>query len=293
MRKVKAHTTHEDAAEGLISLVEQAGNAAADFFAVQARTMAQRNSPVHGFEVHYNRARRWYSLAFRAIGSWKEDTLADVEQSGAEHQRAGSTRPDPQTQKHEVRLLPEGPLCRICGRRFADGSAPASLARQRCNGPMRARLLDHMGAVPNYARFAHTVAELMGAGAHPWRRVDASSGRLEVSAASERHEASGGPEPAAEAQPTPSNAARRRRLVGKQPDPLQRRDVLREAATGHLLAARGRLTYCERCGRWAIDRISKALTKPCAGTVETVKGSYRARRERMRNGRHPLTNAPV
>ena len=183
MRKVKAHTTHEDAAEGLISLVEQAGDAAADFFAVQARTLAQRNSPVHGFEVHYHRARRWYSLAFRAIGSWKEDTLADVEQSGAEHQRAGNTRPDPQTQKHEVRLLPEGPLCRICGRRFADGSAPASLARQRCNGPMRAKLLDHMGAVPNYARFAHTAAELMSAGVHPWRRVDASNGRLEVSGA--------------------------------------------------------------------------------------------------------------
>ena len=60
LRKVKAHTIAHDVAEGFISADKQAGNAAADFFAVQARKLAQEESPVNDFEGHYARARAWY-----------------------------------------------------------------------------------------------------------------------------------------------------------------------------------------------------------------------------------------
>ena len=294
LRKVKAHTTSEDVAEGLIGEFEQAGNAAADFFAVQARTMAQRCSPVDDFERHYARARSWYNLDFRATGSWKNDTVADVEQqSGNAHQQMRTRRPQSDMQRHEVWELPAGFMCRICGRRFGLADSPEAVSKKRCLGPMRARLLSSIGALPVYARFAHTAAELLRAGAVRWRTAQlpedsAAAGTANVSrdAAVNAAQETGPP-------PRPLNIAVRRRLTGKQPDPLQKMGVLKESATGHLLAVRGRLTYCERCGRWAIDRMSTALAKRCAGTVDTVRGSYRIRRSRMREGRHPLTNRPL
>ena len=294
MCKVKAHTTRKDSAEGLISAADQAGNAAADFFAVQARTLAQRDSPVSGFELHYARARKWYKLAFRAIGCWKNDALADVEQlSGDMHVQARAERPDHCIRRHEVWELPEGLVCRACGMRFGSSLKPDAVARKRCKGPMRARLLDSMGALPNYARVAHTIPELLRAGATRWRnsRVPAEGVVSELAAGPQG--TSG--DAAQEATPlVPSSRVVRRRLTGKQPDPLDEgHAAVKETATGHLLVGRGRLTYCERCGRWALDRISTALTKRCAGTVDTVKGSYRVRRERMRAGRHPLTNVPL
>ena len=292
--KVKAHTTQRDAEEGLISAADQAGNAMADFFAVQARTMAQRAAPVRDFEMHYARARRWYKLAFRAIGCWKEDTLADVEQiAGDKHEQARTEHPGSCTRRHEVWVLPEGLLCRTCGMRFGPSLQPDAVARKRCKGPMRARILDSMGALPDYARVAHTVPELLRAGATPW----SNQRNFEEGVVRELAAVPIGPtgEAARAAAPVvPSTKPLRRRLTGKQPDPLDTgRQVVKEYASGHLLTARGRLTYCERCGRWALDKISTALTKRCAGNVDTVKGSYRVRRERMRAGRHPLTNVPL
>lgn len=283
--KVKAHTTKRDAEEGLISAADQAGNAAADFFAVQARIMAQRAAPVRDFEMQYTRARRWYKLAFRAIGSWKEDTVADAEQTAGDTQEQARTeRPGRGMRRHEVWVLPEGVLCRTCGLRFGPSLQPEAVAKRRCKGPLRARILDSMGARPDYERVAHTVPELLRAGATPWicqrRPVEGASTEL----AADRAE-----EPA-----VPAARPIRRRLTGKQPDPLHAGpQVVKEHASGHLFAAKGRLTYCERCGRWALDRVSKALARRCTGNVDTVRGAYRVRRERMRAGRHPLTNMPL
>ena len=141
-----------------------------------------------------------------------------------------------------------------------------------------------MGARPDYERVAYTVPEMLRAGATPW-----VSQRSPVEGASTEMVADRAEEPAAlAARPV------RRRLTGKQPDPLQAgSQVVKEHASGHLFAAKGRLTYCERCGHWSLDRVSKALTRRCPGNVDTVRGAYRVRRERMRAGRHPLTNIPL
>ena len=294
--KVKAHTTVEDALEGLISAVDQAGNAAADFFAVQARLTAQRESPVDSFERHYARARKWYAVVLRAIGGWKDDAVADLQQEGGrgqeqERQQEYTAREDQKGRGHELWKLPQQVVCRTCGKRFAPVNL-ATVARRRCEGPMRARLLDSMGAFPSFARVAHTVPELLRAGASPWIQPNvaddnAVSGNATQVGASQLVEAQ-----SAALQGASSNREQRRRLTGKQPDPNAAAvAAIKEEATGHLLVSKGRLTFCERCGRWALDRLSTALRKRCAGTVETAKGSYRIRRQRMREGRHPLSNA--
>ena len=96
------------------------------------------------------------------------------------------------------------------------------------------------------------------------------------------------------------NATVRRRLVGKQPDPRNSARppgglpiVARENESGHILVKVGRVTYCDRCGRWAIDRFGPGLIRRCQGNVDTSRGAYRVRRDRLRAGRHPLTSRPL
>ena len=80
LRKVKAHTIAQDVAEGLISATHQAGNAAADFFAVSARKSAEHESPTRSYDQHYSRARALYRFVLSSIKDWKTDLQADVEE---------------------------------------------------------------------------------------------------------------------------------------------------------------------------------------------------------------------
>ena len=236
LRKVKAHTTARDAVEGLISAADQAGNAAADFFAVQAWIMAQRESPVHSFEAHYARAPRWYSLVFRAIGYWKNDALADVaEESNDGQVQNQRIRPEivRKGARHEVWQLQDGWVCRACGKRFGSDTELAALAKKQCPGPRSARLFDSMGVAPTFSRFAQSVAELTRAGVRRWEHSSAPAGS-----------ADGG-----EGNPNAEVRRPRRRITGKQPDPYECRPAVKEDWTGHLLVSKGRLTFCDRCGR--------------------------------------------
>ena len=89
----------------------------------------------------------------------------------------------------------------------------------------------------------------------------------------------------------------RRRTTGKQlvfGDPATEvHGVYKESVFGHILVRKGRATFCDKCGRWAIDRLSLGLLRKCTGIVDTVAGAYRVRRERLRLGRRPLTNVPL
>ena len=160
-----------------------------------------------------------------------------------------------------------------CGNSFA--TPPSAVAKRMCKGPLPTRVLQSLGLrqSPEDAH-AHTEVEMQAMGATPWRPEPLQT-----------------PPEADEVIPVPV----RRRLRGKQPPPpatvgVARAAVLRkEAESQHLLVTKGRVTYCERCGRWAIDRISLGLQRKCAGSVETKLGAYRVRRDRLRAGRHPLT----
>ena len=219
-------------------------------------------------------------MVFRAIGHWKNDTLADIaEESSDGQQELQRTQPElvKKSARHEVWQLQDGWVCRACGKQFGTDAELAALAKKHCPGPMSARLLDSMGVAPTFSRFAHTVAELTRAGARPW----------ELSLA-QAASAVGG-----EGNSLVEVRRPRRRITGKQPDPYDCRPAVKEEGTGHLLVSKGRLTFCDRCGRWALDRLSKALARRCTGSVDTVLGAYRARRERMRHGKHPLTGRPI
>ena len=282
--KVKAHTVPQDVVDGLILAAHQAGNAAADFFAVEARRQAEADQPTGDFVAHYTRARAWYKEVLRCVAEWKTDTLADAEEGTAVEQSIaevpGLFRPSLVVQRHEIWELGQQWLCRACGKWFNPSCEPSVLARKVCRGAMHSRLLDSMGLVRECKTFfCHTAMEMRAKGAVQWmQEPNRPDGHAPAATAEGPHV--------------------RRRLVGKQPDPnsLVPRSVqsaMKERESGHLLVRSGRFTFCDRCGRWAIDRMSLGLLRRCAGSVDTAKGAYRIRRDRLRDGKHPLTGAPI
>ena len=292
--RLNPHTTAEDAAEGLIDPILQAGNAAADHFAVAARKLASQQSPCHSFDAHYARARAWYRHITSGIAHWQQDAFGDAEAEAAEEddqeeqlhlpQEAGERLEEAavRCRKHSLWIRQGTFHCRACGHSFVASAKPELLAKRRCKGPLDARVFDSLSMQHELAgRYAYTSEEMHAAGAVPWRGV---SGLPAVTAAG--------------ADPRLAEEEVRRRLVGKQPRPISYNrkvvtETIREAESGHILVTSGSLTFCDRCGRWAIRRLSRGLQRRCTGTVDTSLGAYRVRRERLRQGRHPLTGRRI
>ena len=281
LEKVKAHTTASDVAEGLISAQDQAGNAAADHFAVEARKAAEASSPIGKFEAHYARARAWYKSVLASIAHWEEDTFADAEHAAPTQSEEVAVRSNVgQPRRHEIWECGHAWVCRSCGKAFHLHCLPGKLAKGSCKGSMHARLLISMGvAVPPESFDCFTAQELLDQGGRRWCESSEEQGTSVDHA-------------------VPPAATVRRRLVGKQPDPLAQprggsSTAVREYFSGHILVKAGNVTYCDRCGRWAIDRFGPGLLRKCSGSVNTTLGAYRVRRDRLRSGRHPLTNQPL
>ena len=212
LRKVKAHTTAQDVAEGLISPTHQAGNAAADYFAVSARKSAEQQSPIRTYDLHYARARAWYRVVLTSIAGWKADLLGDVEDEEVERGITESI-PDPPcslaTRKHTIWALNDQWVCRACGQHFSGVLNPRLLAKKVCKGAMYARMLDSLGVLQDpSAFFCHTVREMEAAGAKPWF-CDAEARILPDAVAPLSDQASSGLPP----------VRRLRGIIGKQPDP--------------------------------------------------------------------------
>ena len=284
LEKVKAHTTPSDVEDGLISAHLQAGNAAADHFAVEARKAAEASSPTATFEAHYARARAWYKTVVVSIANWEEDTLAEVEQIPAAQSEEAAIRPaGNRPRRHEIWEWGQAWMCRLCGKSYHAHVNPGKLTKAACRGSMHSRVLASMGALAPLESFdCYTAHELAEQGGKKWHKVGEEEEAPVVHAV----------------LPSPITRVSRRRLVGKQPDPGARKGsvgpaVVREQASGHILVRAGRFTFCDRCGRWAIDRFGPGLIRKCTGTVDTAVGAYRARRDRLRAGRHPLTNQPI
>ncbi len=63
-----------------------------------------------------------------------------------------------------------------------------------------------------------------------------------------------------------------------------------DADRSHHMMNVGALLFCNRCGAYGLNRAGAKLTAPC---VKTVSRDVKKRLERMRNGRHPITGAPI
>ena len=172
--------------------------------------------------------------------------------------------------------------CRICGLSFGHAATPGTVAKKKCKGPLHARVLDSLGIGHEMVQpCAYTIAEMRALGAEPWRGGAAGATASSADTAHGHGMQEG-----------------RRRLTFKQPPPPAYRcgdqsAVHKEKDSGHLLVRKGRITFCDRCGRWAIHRLSPGLLRRCAGSVDTALGAYRVRRDRLRQGRHPLTGAKL
>ena len=171
--KVKAHTTAADAQAGVIDPVKQAGNATADFFAVQARKLAAAEALCQAFEKHYARARAWYKHILDSIGDWQQDTFADAEAVPAEDEASAEPpgihqdemAPSASTRKHSVWLLAGVVRCRTCGRTFGSAASPSAVARQRCRGPVSSRVLQSLGLRQGTEHaHAYTEADMVAGG---------------------------------------------------------------------------------------------------------------------------------
>ena len=283
--KVKAHTVEADVLEGLIHPMRQAGNATADHFAVAARKIAAERSPTAVYEAHYARARSWHRHVLGHLAEWQTDILADAQAAAAMGEAGQLQNELPQGQssaacgvrKHAVWICNGNVQCRACGGCFGHTATPEVIARKRCKGPLHARVLASLGIRQEVGEpSAFTVAEMRASGAEPWAGGEASTAQASATVVPEHgmHEV-------------------RRRLTFKQPPPSahcrsEHGTVQKERDSGHLLVKQGRITFCDRCGRWAISRLSPGLMRKCAGTVVTSVGAYRIRRDRLRQGKHPL-----
>ena len=182
-----------------------------------------------------------------------------------------------QRRRHEIWEWRHGWICRTCGRTFHADSYPERLENAECGGAVHSRLLDSMGALgPLDAWDCYTSQELIDQGGKRWSKTEEER---QAVAETETHLAT----------------AVRKRVVGKQPDPSTRLQssaptAVKENESGHILIKAGRYTFCDRCGRWAIDRFGPGLIRKCKGSVDTSLGAYRVRRDRLRAGRHPVTN---
>ncbi len=76
-----------------------------------------------------------------------------------------------------------------------------------------------------------------------------------------------------------------RRYTGIIGDPVDARD-----AQGHDLRITGPMIWCNRCGRYASQRLRRALKAECAGVATAA---YATRLSRLRAGLHPLTGRNI
>ncbi len=76
-----------------------------------------------------------------------------------------------------------------------------------------------------------------------------------------------------------------RRYTGIVADPVDA-----EESNGHTLHITGPVIWCSKCGRYALRRVRRSLRSSCVGQA---LGAYGTRLARLREGRHPLTNASL
>ena len=294
VKKVKAHTTEDDVLEGLIELRHHRGNTVADALAVHARKVAEARAPTASFRNICVQTCQWYRWCRRVIAHWVEDTKAEDRAEGGDA-RARRTGPGipwrrAAALRHRVWKTGGGSvMCQRCGL-TRPMKALATFRRQACAGCPSGRILAraHADAALRSQVMSFSDYDMKARGATPFEEADErvlSQVPEPAIAESEREEHWEGDEPFGHLSAEPSE------IGGQSP---VRSEALPEESTAagfraHRLRKHGSTAWCDVCGRWAIARVGLGLSGNCTG----VLGSYSARRERLRAGKHPLTGRPL
>ncbi len=190
--KVKAHCTLADVREGRLTLMEWAGNAAADKAAKRGCQLARQLCPNSAPHAALRRAVAWYKWMATLTLQWPADTEWSQGEVGA---RAGREEGKKSRRKsgflpHLIWRLGSGDLlCRRCGREAAKSNAAKAkvMWASRCHGTAAGRLLQHMAqaGTPAARHCMYSIPSLLMRGARPTEEEVGNLSDLEESSSEE------------------------------------------------------------------------------------------------------------
>ncbi len=145
VRKVKAHASEEDVADGIISERDRFGNHHADAEAKRGARLAESLSPAGAARAELAKAVRWMGWVRRYAATWRPDA---EEEAAGERPEGGSRREGdgkPGRAAEGLRhLIWERGLawkCRRCGREAETAQKRRNMTASRCLGSAVGRLL--------------------------------------------------------------------------------------------------------------------------------------------------------
>ena len=321
IRKVKAHTTESDVLEGLIDLKHQAGNAAADALAVHARRVAEARVPTAAFRSVCLRTCKWYLWCSRVIAHWITDTNADGREEDGEVRVVGNDRRQRTreesarrggTVSHRLWLTGGGSvMCQRCGL-TRPSAALDKFRRQPCAGCPSGRILArlHENAALMHQVLSFSDHDMTLRGAKPIasegskgitgscvepplhgveKGLEARQPQYSWDEQMEDEDPFGHLSAGLDNNDPPSPPHTGVQACGPDQSAGLHSTSSSSGTRGHLIRKHGSTAWCDVCGRWAISRVGRGLTGECSGTL----GSYAIRRERLREGKHPLTGRPL
>ena len=305
IKKVKGHATQQDVDEGIIEGWRRAGNAAADKAAKNGRNMALQAAPLRQEQQAFNRAISWYRWARRHAAEWVDD--AEVR-----HSEGAFGKPALVEKSAVFRLHDRWPhrvwyrrneiLCKSCGRacKTERPFAAARFLRTRCLGAAAARLasISHALSASMKVRLKTVNAKreedlalrgyvsMFDAIRSGRILADFGAVRLDFStshlAALRGGGDAAGQGPWAVADDGKAKPTVRLRRKTKPPAPLKAHDV----------DVLGDTVFCRCCGAYSTQRL-RGIAGRCPGVPPLPGTALHNRLQRLKGGRHPLTQLPL
>ena len=305
VKKVKGHATKEDVSQKRVRAIDAVGNHEADKAAVSAARAANDRSPALRLDATYQFAIDWYKWSLYIIANWVVDTSEQEDrEAGNEQGRGGGM-----IEENDVHIIDEsatnlnhdlwtirfglagrrgggedrGVICRICGAQWPESEMRRAEDAECKGSPVgRAEAFMTKDKSAAWRRGSISIASLRTTGAMRIRPHTILGGMEGVD--EQEHEGEGGQEDGrsqsetSQMEGTGGGVAVHRKAVEK---------ILAHAAMGHRLTTTGPILWCVKCVAFAHQRHGAAFKAPCTGYSDL--GARRARRRRLTEGKHPLT----
>ena len=324
VEKVKSHTGWRDVMEGRVRQIGRVGNEAADKAAKEALALAKLQAPATAFNAALAMAVLWAKWVMDYASVWDARWPDEAERAEEMLERdAGErgrlVRAERNTITHELWKGKHGTRCRRCGREATVSNPIPTFGSDACKGAATGRILASDTGNINYlwSEYRHSKEEMAIQGFALLRtrgipRSAIDEGRIQEIGV-------GNDEGRVRTGSRRGNAAGLGGAVGREDEVaaigLRGGSGTEEGGSGgmeeggkgggrsaeatpedgrgrrHRLRVIGRLVWCEVCAAYSTQRAGARLRGSCKGMVGT---RHRATRlERLRCGRHPLTNVAL